>query len=71
MNKNIIILVIIIALVALGAWAWNPSPSEKNAPITSPTTEDTTAAITNDLSGIEVTSSDADFGALDADLQAL
>lgn len=70
MNKNLIILVIIIALIVLGSWAWAPS-SQKSAPATSPTTEDTTAAITDDLSGIEVTSSDADFGALDTDLQAL
>ncbi len=70
MNNNLIIFIIVVVLIALGIWIWNPS-SDQSSTIASPTTEDTTTAITDDLSGIQVETSDADLDALDTDLQNL
>ncbi len=70
MNKNLIVLVVLIVLVAFGAWFWNSSYYQPNT-ATSPATEDTTAAINNDLSTINVETGDQDFKDIDADLQTL
>ncbi len=70
MNKNLIILAVLIVLVALGAWFWNSSYYQPST-ATSTAAEDTTTAISDDLSNINVESDVQDFNAVDVDIQTL
>ncbi|TSC82268.1 MAG: hypothetical protein G01um101419_622 [Parcubacteria group bacterium Gr01-1014_19] len=55
MKKNLILLLVVVALVALGAWYW--SSSEEGSKLA----EDSTAAISQDLDGVDLGDLESEF----------
>ena len=66
MNKKTLLIIIIIAAIALLGFLLSGSPAVKPAPA-----EDSTAAITKDLEGVDLGDLDKEFQDVNADLNSL
>ncbi|MEK7640600.1 MAG: hypothetical protein AAB389_01220 [Patescibacteria group bacterium] len=64
MKKNLILLLVVAALIALGAWYW--SSAQKGA-----LPEDSTAAISLDLDGVDLGNLEGEFADVEAALGTL
>ncbi len=65
MKKNLILLLVVAALIALGVWYWSSTEQ------VSPLPEDSTAAISQDLDGVDLGDLEGEFQDVEAALGTL